>query len=70
MNAQMQQGGFTHVKCFTCGHLGRIEFFEAKDDPNVTITDKSDGVEFRVLVFICPVCTGHYTEALFPNEVN
>lgn len=70
MNTNMQLGSFTHAKCMNCGHLGKIESFDSKENPNVTFENIPDGIQVSCPVFICPICKSDSTEALFPNEVN
>lgn len=71
MNAQMQQGMFTHGKCTKCGHLAMLDKFEQKKINEVNSTSE-DGMTLEAyqLVLKCPLCGDEFCEALFANEVN
>jgi hypothetical protein len=70
MKTDMQLGNFTHAKCHNCGHLGNVQSFEIKQNPNVVFNNIPDGIEISCPMFICPICKSENTEALFANEVN
>jgi hypothetical protein len=70
MITDLRGGSFSHVRCFNCKHLGKIESFDSKENPNITFTQVPEGMKISCPVFICPICGSDSTEALFPNEVN
>lgn len=74
MNAQMQQGMFTHGKCTKCGYLALLDKFEQKRINEVkSKSDDSENamtMEMYQLIIKCPLCGDEFCEALFANEVN
>jgi hypothetical protein len=70
MKTDMQLGSFTHAKCQNCGHLGKVQSFDSKPNPNIVFSNIPEGMEISCPVFICPICQSDNTEALFANEVN
>lgn len=71
MNAQMQQGMFTHGKCTKCGYLALLDKFEASKANEVSAKSE-DGMTLDMyqLILRCPLCGDEFCEAVFANEVN
>jgi hypothetical protein len=70
MTAQIQAGGFSHAKCFVCGHMGRLESFEVEPVKLAESENENGKIDVSQLIVKCPICNSTNTEALFPNEVN
>lgn len=70
MTSNIQQSNFSHAKCLNCGHLGKLESFESKENPDIIFDNIPEGMTISCPIFICPICGSDSTEALFPNEVN
>lgn len=61
----MQVGGFSHAKCFKCGHLAKVESFEIE----MIDIGEPKGYMFQA-IYKCPLCGDKACEALFANELN